>query len=167
MSRPLLPNPDRRQIGPYVVQFVGSDLLIGQASAPEQALVCLDGEAALELADWLGLSRSRLYQTVMHDGLEAFKAQVRAEFHLPEPEEPEARVIYVSPSSCDETLIAMARAAGVALSCIACRQRLCTACYYCHNRRCRRFCRLYCPLQESQGGAEPYAPTGSEQIRTG
>jgi len=148
MNRPLLPNPDRRQIGPYVVQFVAKELQIVLANAPEQALVCLEMEAALELADWLALCRGRVYQTVMRDGLEMVKAQIRAEYHLPEPEEPEARVVYVSPSSCDETLIAMARAANVALACDLCQHPLCTACYQCHNRRCCCYCRQYCPLQE-------------------
>ena len=141
------------RIGSYVVQFVGSDLFIALESEPEQVMVRLEETAALELAEWLGLSRLRLYQTVMRDGLEAFKAQVRAEYHLPEPEEREERVIYVSPSSCDETLIAMARAAEVALLCNLCHQRLCTDCYNCHNRRCRRSCRLYCPLEEGHGSA--------------
>lgn len=144
------PNPDRRRIGPYVVQFVGSDLLIAQANEPEQALVRLDGDVALELIDWLGLSRPQLFLTVMREGLETFKAQVRKEYHLPEPEEPEARMIYVSPSSCDETLIAMAQAADVALACDLCQQRLCADCCYCHNRRCRRYCRQYCPLENEQ-----------------
>ncbi|HVB75422.1 MAG TPA: hypothetical protein VNE38_17885 [Ktedonobacteraceae bacterium] len=133
-------NTGQVRIGPYVVRFVGSDLLIAQASEPEQALVRLEEEAALELAEWLGLSRLRLYATVMRDGLEAFKAQVRAEYHLPEPEEPEAQVIYVSPSSCDETLIALSRAANVALVCNLCHHLLCIECYNCHNRRCRQHC---------------------------
>ncbi|MGB8345560.1 MAG: hypothetical protein WCD86_11805 [Ktedonobacteraceae bacterium] len=140
MSRWLLPRPDPRQIGPYVVQFVEHELQIALASAPGQALVCMEAEAALELADWLALCRGRLFQTAMRDGLELFKAQVRAEYHLPEPEEPEARVIYVSPSSCDETLIALSRAANVALVCNLCHQQLCVDCYYCHNRRCRQYC---------------------------
>ncbi|MGB8343466.1 MAG: hypothetical protein WCD86_01215 [Ktedonobacteraceae bacterium] len=133
-------NTGQMWIGPYVVQFVGSDLLIAPASEPEQVIVRLEEIAALELAEWLGLSHLRLYATVMRDGLEAFKAQVRAEYHLPEPEEPEERVIYVSPSSCDETLIALSRAADVALSCNVCHHLLCTECYYCHNRRCRHYC---------------------------
>jgi len=137
------------RVGPYVVQFVGSELLIAQASAPEQMIMRLEEEAALQLAEWLGLSRLRLYQTVMRDGLEAVKAQIRAEFHLPEPEGPEERVIYVSSSSCDETLIALSRAADVALLCNVCHQRLCTNCYYCHNRRCRHYCRQYCPQENS------------------
>src|SRR5579863_4168068 len=132
-------NTGQVRIGSYVVQFVGSDLLIAPASAPEQVIVRLEETAALELAEWLGLSRLRLYATVMRDGLEALKARVRAEYHLPEPEEPEARVIYVSPSSCDETLLAMARAAGVALYCGECQRLLCKECFNCHNRRCRYF----------------------------
>ncbi|HVB61868.1 MAG TPA: hypothetical protein VNE61_11790 [Ktedonobacteraceae bacterium] len=133
-------NTGQTRIGPYVAQFVGSDLLIAQASAPEQPLVRLEETAALELTEWLGLSRPRLFAMVMRDGLEGFKAQVRAEYHLPEPEEPEEHVIYVSPSSCDETLIALSRAADVALVCNLCHQRLCTDCYNCHNRRCRHYC---------------------------
>ena len=149
MNGPLLPNPDRMQIGPYIVQLVAKELQIAQVDEPEQALVRLDLAAVLDLAQWLTLSRQCLYTTVMRDGLEAFKAQIRAEYHLPEPDEPEARVIYVSPSSCDETLIAMSRATGVTLSCNECHQLLCTACYYCHNRRCRCYCRQYCPNDES------------------
>lgn len=145
MSSHLPLNTGQVRIGSYVAQFVGDDLLIAQASEPEQALVRLDEEAALQLAEWLGLARPRLFQAVMHNGPETVKAQIRAEYHLPEPEEPEERAIYVSPSNCDETLIALARSADVALICNLCLQRLCTACYYCHNRRCRRYCRLYCP----------------------
>jgi hypothetical protein len=147
MSKQLPLNTGQIHIGSYVIQFVGNDLFIAQASEPEQALVRLEETAALQLAEWLGSAHSRLFQAVMHNGLEAFKAQVREEYHLPEPEEPEARAIYTEPSSCDETLIAMARAADVALICNLCLQRLCTACYYCHNPRCRRHCRLYCPLE--------------------
>lgn len=76
-------NAGRFLIGPYIVQFVKSELRIAQASDPEQVIVRMEREAALELADWLGLCRKRLYQTVMHDGLEVFKAQVRNEYHLP------------------------------------------------------------------------------------
>lgn len=145
MSKKFPLNTIQLHIDPYVMQFVGSDLLIAQATEPEQTLVRLNEEAALQLAEWLGLVRPRLFQTVMRDGLETFKTQIRAEYHLPEPEEPEARAIYVSPSSCDETLIALSRAADVSLNCNLCLQRLCTDCYYCHNRRCRRYCRYYCP----------------------
>jgi len=133
-------NTGQMWIGSYVVQFVGSDLLIAPASEPERALVRLEETAALELADWLALCRGRLFQTAMRDGLELFKAQVRAEYHLPKPEEPEERAIYDSPSSCDETLIALSRAANVALVCNLCHQQLCVDCYYCHNRRCRQYC---------------------------
>ena len=144
MNRAILPDSERRQIGPYIVQFLGSNLLIVQEGTPEPIRVHFEGEAALELVDWLGLRRSQLYQTVMADGLEAVKAQIRAEYHLPEPEEPEARVAYVSPSSCDETLLAMARVTGVALACDLCQHLLCTTCYDCHNPRCRRYCSYYC-----------------------
>ena len=139
MSKPPLLNPDPKQIGPYVALFVGSELHIAPASEPERALVRLEGETALELIDWLGLSRPQLFMTVMRDGLEAFKAQIRAEFHLPEPEEPEERVIYVPPSSCGETLLAIARASDVALYCGECQRPLCNECFNCHNRRCRYF----------------------------
>ncbi|MGB8348499.1 MAG: hypothetical protein WCD86_26705 [Ktedonobacteraceae bacterium] len=74
-------------IGPYVVQFVKSELRITLAREPEQVIVRMEREAALELADWLALCRRHLYQTVMREGKEMFKAQVRAEYHLPEPEE--------------------------------------------------------------------------------
>lgn len=150
MTNPVALNTGQMRIGSYVMQFVGNELVIALANEPEQALIRLQEEDALQLAEWLGLSRLRLYQTVMRDGLEAFKAQIRAEYHLPEPEEPEERVIYVSSSSCDETLIALSRAADVALACNLCLQRLCTDCYYCHNRRCRHYCRYYCPREESQ-----------------
>jgi hypothetical protein len=150
MTNHLPLNTGQMRIGSYLMQFVGNELFIALASEPDQALVRLEEEAALELAEWLGLSRLRLFHTVMRDGLEAFKAQVRADYHLPEPEEPEERVIYVSSSSCDETLIALSRAADVALACNLCLQRLCTDCYYCHNRRCRRYCRYYCPREENQ-----------------
>ncbi|HVB60657.1 MAG TPA: hypothetical protein VNE61_05625 [Ktedonobacteraceae bacterium] len=76
------PNAGRFPIGPYVVQFVEQELCFAQASEPD---------AALDLTDWLALSRQRLFATVMHDGLETFKARVRTEYHLPEPEESEAR----------------------------------------------------------------------------
>jgi hypothetical protein len=147
MSKHVPVNTGQVQIGAYVMQFVGNELFIAQASEPEQALVRLQEEDALQLAEWLGISRPRLLQAVMRDGLETFKAQIRAEYHLPEPEEPEERVIYVSHSSCDETLIALARAADVALACPLCLQRLCPECYYCHNPRCRNCCRYYCPLE--------------------
>ncbi len=74
-------------IGAYIVQFVKSELRIAEANEPEQVIVRMEREAALELADWLALCRRYLYQTVMRDGLETFKAQVRAEYHLPPPEE--------------------------------------------------------------------------------
>lgn len=117
MSQPPLLNPEPKQIGSYVVRFVGNELHIALATEPEQALVRLEGETALELIDWLGLSRPQLFLTVMRDGLETFKAQVRAEFHLPEPAEPEPRAIYISPGSVDETLIALTRAAAVTPVC--------------------------------------------------
>ena len=79
-------------IGPYIVQFVKNELRIAQASEPEQVIVRMEREAALELADWLALCRRFLYQTVLHDGLEAFKAQVRTEHHLP-PEPEDSHVI--------------------------------------------------------------------------
>lgn len=147
MSQTLLLNPDPKQIGPYVVQFVGSELHIAPASEPGQALVCLDGETALELIDWLGLSRPQLFMTVMRDGLEAFKAQIRAEFHLPEPEEPEPRAIYISPGSVDETLVALTRAAAVTPICNLCLQRFCPDCYNCHNRGCRHYYPCDCSPQ--------------------
>lgn len=82
MSQAPLLNPEPKQIGLYVVRFVGSELHIASASEPGQALVRLEDETALELIDWLGLSRPQLFLTVMRDGLETFKAQVRAQFHL-------------------------------------------------------------------------------------
>lgn len=145
MSQQLPLNTGQLRIGAYLMQFVGNELFIASASEPEQALVRLEEEDALQLAEWLCVTRQRLYQAVMRDGLEAFKAQARAEYHLPEPEEPEERVIYVSPGSCDETLVALARAADVALACPLCLQRLCAECCYCHNPRCRNCCRYYCP----------------------
>lgn len=154
MSKPFPVNTGQVRIGLYVMQFVGNELFIGLMSEPEQALVRLPEEDALQLAEWLGLSRLRLFQTVMRDGLEAFKAQVRAEHHLPEPEEPEERALYVAPHNCDETLIALARAADVALICNLCLQRLCTACYYCHNRRCRHYCLYDCPGENAQASGE-------------
>lgn len=154
MSQQLPLNTGQVRIGSYLMQFVGNELFIASASEPEEALVRLEETAALQLAEWLGISRLRLYQAVMRDGLEAFKAQVRAEYHLPEPDEPEERVIYISPGSCDETLVALSRAADVALACIVCLQRLCTACYYCHNRRCRHFCRYYCPQNNGATSGE-------------
>ena len=71
-------------IGPYIVQFVKSELRIAEAREPEQVIVRMEREAALELADWLALCRRYLYQTVMREGVETFKTQVRAEYHLPE-----------------------------------------------------------------------------------
>ncbi len=44
----------------------------------------MEREEALELADWLALCRGYLYQKVMREGVETFKTQVRAEYHLPE-----------------------------------------------------------------------------------
>ena len=83
MSSPLPLNAGRFPIGPYIVQFVEEELCIAQADEPELVILRLDLEAALDLTDWLGLARQRLYATMMHDGLERFKA--RAEYHLPEP----------------------------------------------------------------------------------
>ncbi|MGB8346274.1 MAG: hypothetical protein WCD86_15430 [Ktedonobacteraceae bacterium] len=74
-------NAGRFPIGPYVVQFVEQELCFAQASEPEQVILRLDLDAAPDLTDWLALSRQRLFATVMHDGLERFKAQVRAEYH--------------------------------------------------------------------------------------
>jgi len=85
----LLPlNAGRFPIGAYVVQFVEQELCIVQASEPEQVILLLEPEAALDLTDWLALSRQRLYETVMHDSLETFKAQVRTQYHLPEERAP-------------------------------------------------------------------------------
>ena len=82
----LLPlNAGRMPIGPYFMQFVEHELHIVLASAPEQVIVCLDLDAALDMADWLGLARPRLYAIVMRDGLEAFKAWARTEYHLLKP----------------------------------------------------------------------------------
>ena len=89
MSELLPLNAGRMPIGPYLMQFVESELHIALAGAPEQVIVCLDLDAALDLADWLGLARQRLYAIVMRDGLETFKARERAEYHLPPPPEPE------------------------------------------------------------------------------
>ena len=66
------------------MQFVKSELRIAEAREPEQVIVRMEREAALELADWLALCRRYLYQTVMREGVETFKTQVRAEYHLPE-----------------------------------------------------------------------------------
>jgi len=71
-------------IGPYIVQFVKSELRIAEAREPEQVIVRMEREAALELTDWLALCRRYLYQIVMREGVETFKTQVRAEYHLPE-----------------------------------------------------------------------------------
>jgi len=71
-------------IGPYIVQFVKSELRITEASEPERVIVRMKREAALELTDWLALCRRYLYQKVMREGVETFKTQVRAEYHLPE-----------------------------------------------------------------------------------
>ncbi|MGB8345800.1 MAG: hypothetical protein WCD86_13015 [Ktedonobacteraceae bacterium] len=79
-------------IGAYIVQFVKSELRIALANEPEQVIVRMEREAALELTDWLAFCRRYLYQTVMRDGLETFKAQVRTEHHLP-PESEDNHVI--------------------------------------------------------------------------
>ena len=89
MSSPLPLNAGRFPIGPYIVQFVEQELHIAQADNPEQVILRLDLEAALDLADWLGLARQRLYAAVMHDSLERFKAQARAAYHLPEDVKPD------------------------------------------------------------------------------
>ena len=88
MSSPLPLNAGRFPIGPYIVQFVEEELCIAQADEPEQVILRLDLEAALDLTDWLGLARQRLYAAVMHDSLERFKAQARAEYHLSRLKEP-------------------------------------------------------------------------------
>ncbi|MGB8345294.1 MAG: hypothetical protein WCD86_10450 [Ktedonobacteraceae bacterium] len=73
MSSHLPLNAGRFPIGPYVVQFVEQELHIAQADEMEQVILRLDLEAALDLTDWLALSRQRLFATVMSDGLEMFK----------------------------------------------------------------------------------------------
>ena len=60
----------------------------------------LAGGDALGLIDYLALHRASLFVAVMRDDVEAFKAQVRAEYALPIREETR---VYVPPSSCDET----------------------------------------------------------------
>jgi hypothetical protein len=139
MSESLPLNAGQVSIGAYVMQFVGNELLIALANEPQQVIVRLQEEDALHLAEWLGFARPRLFQAVMRHGLEAFKAQVRAEFHSPEPDEPEPRAIYLPPSSVDETMVALVRAADVTPICNQCLQRLCPACYNCHNPHCSSF----------------------------
>jgi hypothetical protein len=137
-ERPPL-NAGQARIGAYVMQFAGNELLIALANEPEQVIVRLQEEDALHLAEWFGFICPQLFQTVMHNGLEALREQVRVEFHSPEPEEPEPRVIYIPPGSVNETMVALVRAADVTLICNQCLQRLCPACYNCHNQHCSSF----------------------------
>ena len=122
--------------GSYTVQFVDNQLHVALASDPTTDILCMDAETTLDLADWLALYRKTLFVIMMRDRVEALKAQVRAEYDLAEPEE---RAIYVPPSSCDETLMALVQVADVTAHCDSCQKPLCPNCFNCHNRRCRYF----------------------------
>lgn len=132
-------NAGQAYIGAYVMQFVDNELLIARANEPEQVIVRLEEEDALCMAEWFGFARPRLFQAVMRNGLEALREQVRVEFHSPEPEEPEPRMIYIPPGSVNETMAAIMRAADVTPICNQCLQRLCSRCYNCHNQHCSSF----------------------------
>lgn len=137
MADYLLLNTGRILIGEaYFVEIVYSELRLSLASNPEQVIVRLDAGTALDLADWLGIQRRNLYAAIMRTNVEAFKARVRAEHNLPEPEK---KVIYVPPSSCDETMIELIQAAGVTPLCNLCQKPLCTECYNCHTWPCHYF----------------------------
>ena len=93
-------NGSRVKIGLYAVQFVNSELVVTCADDPSHVVLRLAGGDALDLIDYLALHRASLFVAVMRDDVEAFKAQVRAEYALPAQEETQ---VYVSPFSCDET----------------------------------------------------------------
>jgi hypothetical protein len=132
-------NMEQMRIGSYVMQFVDNELLIALTNEPGQIIVRLEEEDALRMVEWLGVTCPRFFQAVMRNGLEALREQIRAEFHSPEPEEPEPRVVYIPPGSVNETMVAMVRAADVTPICNQCLQRLCPACYNCHNQHCPSF----------------------------
>ncbi|MGB8347898.1 MAG: hypothetical protein WCD86_23665 [Ktedonobacteraceae bacterium] len=137
MADYLLLNTGRILVGEaYFVEIVNSELCLSLASNPEQVVAILDVRTTLDLADWLGIQRKHLYGVVMRTNVEAFKTRVRAEHNLPEPE---TKVIYVPPSSCDETLVELIQAAGVIPLCNLCQKPLCSECYNCHIRHCRYF----------------------------
>ena len=92
----------RVKIGLYAVQFVNSELVVTFADDPSHVILRLAGGDALGLIDYLALHRASLFVAVMRDDVEAFKAQVRAEYALPKREETR---VYVPPSSCDETYL--------------------------------------------------------------
>src|SRR5260370_18497425 len=128
-------NGSRVKIGLYAVQFVNSELVVTLADDPSVVVLHLAGGDALDLIDYLALYRASLLAAVMRDDVEAFKAHVRTEYTLPVQEETR---VYVPPSSCDKTLIALAQVGGVTLYCDECQVPLCIDCYNCHNSQCRR-----------------------------
>ena len=71
-------------IGPYIVQFVKSELRIALASDPEHPILTLETEDALDLTEWLAIHRKRLYEATMRGKVDALKAQVCAEYGLSE-----------------------------------------------------------------------------------
>lgn len=70
------------QIGLYLVQFAKSELLIAPVSDPEHPILTLETEDALDLTEWLAIHRKRLYDATMRGKVDAFKAQVCAEYGL-------------------------------------------------------------------------------------
>ncbi len=130
-------NGNRVKIGLYAVQFVNSELVVTIADDPSLVGLRLAGDDALDFIDYLALHRGSLFAAVMRDDVEALKAHIRAEYALPAQEETR---VYVPPSSCDETLIALAQAGGAMLCCDECQTPLCMDCYNCHNSQCRRHC---------------------------
>lgn len=98
MKRLFSLNGNHVKIGLYAVQFINSELVVTCADDPSHVVLRLAGGDALGLVDYLALHRASLFVAVMRDDVEAFKAQVRAEYALPLREETR---VYVPPSSCD------------------------------------------------------------------
>mgnify|MGYP001332724731 CR=1 FL=1 len=72
----------RMLIGNYLFRFENNRLLVYPQSDPDLPMLALETEDALDLTEWLAIHRKRLYDATMRGKVDAFKAQVCAEYGL-------------------------------------------------------------------------------------
>lgn len=71
-------------IGNYLFRLVSDRLFVYLQSDPERPILTLETEDALDLTEWLAIHRKRLYDATMCGKVDAFKAQMCAEYGLTE-----------------------------------------------------------------------------------
>ena len=72
----------RMPIGDLLFRFVNDRLLVYLQSDTEHPILILETEDALDLTAWLAIHRKRLYDATIRGKVDAFKAQVCAEYGL-------------------------------------------------------------------------------------